>query len=322
MSYDSGDTARISTSISDIDGNAADPGTLVFRMMRPNGNEFSYEYVAESGSIVREEKGKYYVDIPLNEVGDWPYRWEGSGSVGVAEEGALTVHGSVFEFAAAGILPLAEYKKRRQLTEASQERDESIEAALLSAEDTVLKYTGRDFTTAQAVETRQYPWEVHTMILETDDFVGAPTTIALEAPGGIAGPIGFPTSAYWLGPHDEETNYWIDFTPAKNLSLTSIGQMGFMRNLDTIYSSHRGSLDIVTVNVSAKFGWPKAAPASIKQAVTWLADGFRKNEGTQGDLQAEGIADLSYVYQRLREEQHELPARVMALLDPYRRLAL
>lgn len=319
MSYDRGDTVRVSASIFDIKDAPADPELLVFRLLKPSGEEISYEY-GVGGNITRPGKGEYYIDVELDEVGDWPYRWEGSGVVGFAEEGVLTVHRSAFELAASGILSLDEYKLRRQLPEASSERDEAIEAALASAEDAILQYTGRDFTMAQTEELREFPWEMHATILETDDFVGKPSKISFEVPGVGSGTT-FPTSAYWLGPREGQTYYYIDFTPARNLSSASIGAMGFTRNLDT-YFGRGGGIDTVTAKVTAKFGWPGAAPASIKQAVTWLVDEFYKKDGTQGELQAEAIANLSYVYQRAREEQHELPARVMALLDPYRRIAL
>lgn len=218
------------------------------------------------------------------------------------------------------ILTLAEYKKRRQLTEASMERDEATTAALEAAEDAVLQYTGRDFTTAEGVETRSFPWEIHTVILETDDFVGAPTGIELEVPGVGSG-MTFPTNAFWLGPREGPTHYYIDFTPARGLSSPSIGAMGFTRNLDTYFSRSSGGPDAVNAKVTANFGWPGAAPASVKQAVTWLVDEFRKSDGTQGDVQAEAIANLSYVYQRISEEK-SLPARITALLDPFRRVAL
>lgn len=217
------------------------------------------------------------------------------------------------------ILTLKEYKKRRQINEANEERDEAIEAALASAEDAVLEYTGRDFTTAQETETREYPWETHTNILETDDFVEAPSNIELEVPGGGSAST-FPTEAYWLGPREGATYYYIDFTPAANLSTFSMGQMGFTRNLDTFYG-HNAGYNYATVKVTAKYGWPGEAPASVKQAVTWLVDEFRKNDATQGDVQAEAIANLSYVYQRISEES-ALPARITTLLNPYRRIAL
>lgn len=217
------------------------------------------------------------------------------------------------------ILTLDEYKVRRQLAEASTERDEAIEAALASAEDAVLQYTGRDFTTAQAIETREFPWEVHATILETDDFVDKPSAITFEVPGAGA-TLPFQPNAYWLGPREGPTHYYIDFTPAGNLSGASVGAMGFTRNLDTAFGQE-GAPDAVTALVTAKFGWPGDVPASVKQAVTWLVDEFYRKEGSQGDVQAEAIANLSYVYQRISEE-NTLPPRVTTLLDPYRRLAL
>lgn len=219
------------------------------------------------------------------------------------------------------IITVDEYKVRRQMDEANPERDEAVEAAIAAAEDTVLQYTSRDFTTAQGTEQREYPWEIHSTVLETDDFVGVPSAISLEAPG-VGTVMAYPTEAYWVGPTEGPTHYYIDFTPSKNLSLVSIGAMGFTRNLDTYFGRSLGNLDAVTAKVTANFGWPGNAPASIQQAVTWLVDEFFKAEGNQGDIQAETIANLSYVYQRIREEQHELPARVMALLDPYRRIVL
>lgn len=224
------------------------------------------------------------------------------------------------------ILSLPEYKARRQITEASTERDEAITAALASAEDAVLQYTERDFTTAQAVETREFPWEIHTVILETDDFVGKPSSITLEVPG-FGAPSVFPTSAYWVGPREGPTHYFIDFTPAKQISLPGIGAMGFTRNLDT-YFARGGNVDAVTALVTAEFGWPGDVPAGVKQAVTWLTDEFFASPpGSPGggeEIQSESIADLTYAYQRepSRERAPVLPPRVQQLLDQYRRIAL
>lgn len=226
------------------------------------------------------------------------------------------------------ILTLPEYKTRRQITEASQERDEALTAALAAAEDAVLQYTTRDFTTAEGVETREYPWEVHTTILETDDFVGKPSAIAFEIPGVGATNI-YPVSAFWVGPREGPTHYYIDFTPSHNLSLPGIGAMGFERNLDTFFA-RGGTADAVTAHVTAEFGWPGESPASVKQAVTWLVDEFYSQPpggtgaGAGQDIQAEGIADLTYAYQRepTKERTATLPPRVQQLLDPYRRIAL
>jgi hypothetical protein len=299
-------------------------GTIGYRIIRKSDN---VEVVARTTAGIIEspaESGRYQATFTAPTAkGEYTVFWDlGTVSPETTTADDLVVTNNlaeVIEGEPGRILTLEEYKARRKKTEASVEADEALEAALLSAEDAVLQYTGRDFTTAQAVETREFPWELHTTVLETDDFVGKPSSITFEVPGiGSAAP--FPTNVYWLGPREGPTYYYIDFTPAANLSSPSVGVMGFTRNLDT-YFGQGGGIDAVTVKVTAEFGWPGGAPASVKQAVTWLVDEFCKSEGTQGDVQAEAIANLSYVYQRISEE-NTLPARVTTLLDPYRRLAL
>ena len=313
------------TAFSELDGAPTGLiGTIGFRIIRKSDNvEVAPRTIA---GIVESPagSGRYQATFTAPTAkGDYTVFWDlGTVTPETTTSDDLVVTNNlaeIIEGEPGRILTLEEYRTRRQLTEASTERDEALEAALASAEDSVLQYTGRDFTTAQGVETREFPWEIHSTILETDDFVGKPSSITFEVPGVGAGSV-FPTNAYWLGPREGATHYYIDFTPAKNLSLPSIGAMGFTRNLDTFFGQG-GTADAVTVHVTAEFGWPGTAPASVKQAVTWLVDEFCKKEGNQGDVQAEAIANLSYVYQRISEE-NTLPARVTTLLDPYRRLAL
>lgn len=313
------------TAFSELDGAPTGlVGTIGFRIIRKSDN---VEVAARTTAGIVESpagSGRYQATfIAPGAKGEYTVFWDlGTVTPESTTSDDLVVTNNlaeIIEGEPGRILTLEEYKSRRQITEASAERDEAMTAALLSSEDAVLQYTGRDFTTLPAVETREFPWEVHSVILETDDFIGKPSTIAFEIPGVGSASI-FPTNAYWCGPREGPTHFWIDFTPAKNLPATSIGAMGFTSNLDT-YFSNGGGADAVTVKVTAEFGWPGGAPASVKQAVTWLVDEFFKKEGTQGDVQAEAIANLSYVYQRI-SEQNQLPPRVITLLDPFRRLAL
>lgn len=313
------------TAFSELDGSPTGlVGTIGFRIIRKSDN---VEVAARTTLGITESpagSGFYQAKFTAPAAkGEYTIFWDlGSVTPETTATDDLVVTNNiaeVIEGEPGRILTLAEYKARRQKTESSVERDEALEAALASAEDSILQYTGRDFTTPQVVETREFPWEVHSVILETDDFVGKPSSISFEVPGVGAAAV-FPTNAYWLGPREGPTHYYIDFTPSKNLSSPSIGAMGFTRNLDTYFGS-RGGADAVNVLVTAEFGWPGGAPASVKQAATWLVDEFSKSEGTQGDVQAEAIANLSYVYQRISEE-NTLPPRVTTLLDPYRRLAL
>lgn len=223
------------------------------------------------------------------------------------------------------ILTLEEYKVRRQLDEANPLRDEAITASLEAAEDDILKYTDRDFGAAAVIETRPFPWEIHSTVLDTDDFTGEPLSITFELPG-IGEAAIFPTNTFWVGPREGPTFYYIDFTPARQLSSTSIGAMGFTRNLDTFFARGGADVDAVTVQVEANWGWPGGAPASIKQAAVWLVDEF--NAATPGangeEIQAEGIANLTYAYQRepSKERAAVLPPRVQQLLDAYRRVSV
>lgn len=203
------------------------------------------------------------------------------------------------------IMTLADYNARRELVEASPERDEATEAALAAAEDAVLQHTGRDFTQPAGAETRSYVYD-GSGILEVDDFTNA-TAVTIDGASQIGG--------WTAGPREGATFYWIDFGGVRRES----PEMGFSRNLDTI--APRTGRYRSTVNLTAEFGWPAAAPPSIKQAVTWLTDEMRKSTGNQGDVQAEGIADLNYVYQRISEST-SMPARVLALLEPFRRISL
>jgi hypothetical protein len=206
---------------------------------------------------------------------------------------------------AGAILTLDEYNTRRELTEASTERDEATSAAIAAAEDAVLQHTGRDFTQPAGAETRSYVYD-GSGILEVDDFTNA-TAVTIDGAAQSGG--------WTAGPREGNTFYWIDFGGVRRES----PEMGFMRNLDTLAA--RTGRYRSTVNVTAEFGWPGDAPASVKQAVVWLVDEMRKSTGNQGDVQAEAIADLNYVYQRINEHS-SMPARVLALLEPFRRISL
>lgn len=221
------------------------------------------------------------------------------------------------------IITLDEYKVRRQLTEANPLRDEAIQASILATEDAILKYTDRDFGSGEVIETREFPWEIHTIVLDTDDFTGSPLSITFELPG-IGEAAIFPTNSFWVGPREGPTFFYIDFTPAKQLSAVSIGEMGFTRNLDTFFARGGGEVDAVTVKVEANWGWPGGAPASIQQAAVWLVDEFNAQTPNGEEVQAEGIANLTYAYQRepTKERAAVLPPRVQQLLEPYRRIAL
>lgn len=87
--YDIGDGIRITATFTNLAGALADPTTVVFRVLDPLG-------AMTTPSFSRDSLGVYYADIVATAKGVWLYRWEGTGSVTVAEESSFTVRSSNF----------------------------------------------------------------------------------------------------------------------------------------------------------------------------------------------------------------------------------
>lgn len=88
-----GDAARLSVSITDAAGAAADPSALRLKIKPPSGAVTTYTY--GGAEIVRDGVGLYRSDLLLSAAGWWMYRWETDApSAGVAE-GALEVTQSI-----------------------------------------------------------------------------------------------------------------------------------------------------------------------------------------------------------------------------------
>lgn len=70
-----------------VNGTPTDPTTVTCRVKDPNSNLTVYT----SGQISHNGVGLFSVDIYLNTVGNWWYRWEGTGSATVAAENQIKV---------------------------------------------------------------------------------------------------------------------------------------------------------------------------------------------------------------------------------------
>lgn len=204
----------------------------------------------------------------------------------------------------AAILSLTEYKTLRGITDT--DRDNSLTMALAGAEDAVLRYTGRDFTTAETVQTKTYTYN-GSGILAVDDVV---TVSALTVNDATV-----TDDYYFLGPA-------ADGPPYSLIEIDACGfgspLMGFTRNLDTLmpWRRRRGR-----AAVTGTFGWPGAAPGSVKMAVAYLVDEFApEHAGDSTGLQAEGIDSYNVVYQAAEADQtgeDRLPPRVEQLLSNF-----
>jgi len=76
-------------------GNLFDPGAIFFVYRDPSGNETEWEYGTDV-QLGREDVGKYYAGVPVNEAGTWHYRFYSTGSGQAADEGSFEVAESNF----------------------------------------------------------------------------------------------------------------------------------------------------------------------------------------------------------------------------------
>lgn len=88
--YIPGEVARISVTVLDAAGLAADPGALRLKVKPPAGALASYTY-GSSAQIVKDATGRYHADIQLPTAGLWAYRWELDAPNAGAVEGVITV---------------------------------------------------------------------------------------------------------------------------------------------------------------------------------------------------------------------------------------
>jgi hypothetical protein len=82
--YQKGDMVRVTGVFTDLLGALIDPTSTSFKATKPSGSLLSYTYPT---TIVRDSLGNFHIDVSVDEVGTWYYRWESTG-VGQASEPA------------------------------------------------------------------------------------------------------------------------------------------------------------------------------------------------------------------------------------------
>lgn len=85
MSYDLGELVRTDAVITDFDGNAVDPTTVMVEFTSPSGVKTSYTYNVDP-EVVKDSTGTYHASFEPDESGLWYYRWSGTGAAIGAKE--------------------------------------------------------------------------------------------------------------------------------------------------------------------------------------------------------------------------------------------
>lgn len=93
--YDIGDRVRVSVRFRDLRGALADPTAVTAKTKTPSGTTTSYVY-GTADELVRDDTGRYHLDIDVSASGYWAYRFEGTGDVVAAAEGRFEVDTSEF----------------------------------------------------------------------------------------------------------------------------------------------------------------------------------------------------------------------------------
>ena len=83
--YDVGDEVRCTGTFTDANGAAVDPTAVYVKVKDPSGNVTTYQY-GEDPEVVKSDTGIYYVDVNVDEAGDWWYRFYSTGTGQAAGE--------------------------------------------------------------------------------------------------------------------------------------------------------------------------------------------------------------------------------------------
>jgi len=92
--YDIGDRRRLVVTFRDEDGSLADPTAVTFAIREPDDLVTTYVYGTDV-ELVRDSVGVYHVHWDIAQAGWHHWRFEGAGSVGVAEESRFQVRESL-----------------------------------------------------------------------------------------------------------------------------------------------------------------------------------------------------------------------------------
>lgn len=95
-SYDPGNVVTISGEWTDADtGDFVDPTTVTVQVKNPLGLMTSY--VVTSGQIVRDELGKFSLDLEPDIQGIWSYNWIGTGANKGSKQSQFKINESQFD---------------------------------------------------------------------------------------------------------------------------------------------------------------------------------------------------------------------------------
>lgn len=94
--YIPGNKIKVVAAFTDEAGTPADPDVVTLKVWAPGDLTFTaYVYLTDA-EVLKDSVGNYHGLIDATTEGVWRYRWEGTGTIKAASEGAFTVIDSKF----------------------------------------------------------------------------------------------------------------------------------------------------------------------------------------------------------------------------------
>ncbi len=90
MAHTQGQLVRVSGAFTDSAGAATDPTTVKISVVRPDGRQITYTYLADS-AVVKDSTGNYHIDLDGSVPGTWIYWWHSEGTGQAADERTFIV---------------------------------------------------------------------------------------------------------------------------------------------------------------------------------------------------------------------------------------
>jgi len=185
-------------------------------------------------------------------------------------------------------------------------KDIRLEQAISSASSAIRTYLDRDFGTALVTEERSFIYD-GSGVLEIDDCASGSITQVTVA-DRVLTPKEFLAHPFRRSP----VNFWVELAPAYGISPA----MGFTWGLDTYYLYANPITRLLTVKITADWGWP-IIPDDIQQAAVYTAAAMAESPKP---YMSQNYG--SYSIQMPAPFDCAIPERAQALLAPYQRLRL
>lgn len=95
-SFALGQKIRITATFKDENGAEADPSAVYCQIKDEAGTVTSYQYTVDP-EVVKDNTGIYHLDVDLDAVGWWYWRWYSTGNYQAANEGRIRCQESEFD---------------------------------------------------------------------------------------------------------------------------------------------------------------------------------------------------------------------------------